>query len=508
MREENETRPVSGTSDRINRGGRSIGRFLQDFLYPPLRRNDLQSYGQTLAERSPSLTKAEKERIITRNIGPAPLMVAALFAGILAGGAASLLKWGIASFSRLVTGFFHEGSLNWWFLLLPVMGLILVGLYQRHVIHREISHGDNRLRNDFILNRCYLPTSTIYNPIIACILTLGFGGSAGSEGPIAFSGAAIGSNVGAFLRISPSKVRMLTAIGAGAGIAGIFKAPVGGVLFTIEVLGIELTTAAVAALFLACVAASTVAYLLSGCTSDISFPDAIHISYDNIPMLILFGVICGIYSTYYSSTMGLVGTWLGRIRRPLIKNITAGIAVGCLVFLFPPLYGEGYGLGTSLLNGKWDSLVAGGILGGVASSPWVFLLGAFAIMAVKSFATAATNDGGGVAGDFAPTIMIGSVAGFFYAGVLNDCFGMSLPVADYVFMGMAGILAGAVRAPLMAMFLVTEMATTGYGQFVPVAIVASLSYLTVCLFRFIGRKRSQGSPHGGCKDPRREGPPK
>ena len=478
MREENETRPVSGTSDRINRGGRSIGRFLQDFLYPPLRRNDLQSYGQSLAERSPSLTKAEKERIITRNIG----------------------KWGIASFSRLVTGFFHEGSLNWWFLLLPVMGLILVGLYQRHVIHREISHGDNRLRNDFILNRCYLPTSTIYNPIIACILTLGFGGSAGSEGPIAFSGAAIGSNVGAFLRISPSKVRMLTAIGAGAGIAGIFKAPVGGVLFTIEVLGIELTTAAVAALFLACVAASTVAYLLSGCTSDISFPDAIHISYDNIPMLILFGVICGIYSTYYSSTMGLVGTWLGRIRRPLIKNITAGIAVGCLVFLFPPLYGEGYGLGTSLLDGKWDSLVAGGILGGVASSPWVFLLGAFAIIA--------TNDGGGVAGDFAPTIMIGSVAGFFYAGVLNDCFGMSLPVADYVFMGMAGILAGAVRAPLMAMFLVTEMATTGYGQFVPVAIVASLSYLTVCLFRFIGRKRSQGSPHGGCKAPHREGPPK
>lgn len=190
----------------------------------------------------------------------------------------------------------------------------------------------------------------------------------------------------------------------------------------------------------------------------------------------------------------------------LAENIVAGLSVGCLIFLFPQLYGEGYGIGANLLGEDWDKLLAGGILSGFHPTPAVLLIGAFGIMAVKSFATAATNDGGGVAGDFAPTIMIGSVIGFFYAYMLDSYCGVTLDVPDYVFMGMAGILAGAVRAPLMAMFLVTEMATIGYGQFMPVAIVASISYLTVCTVKFIGRKRSQDSPPDGCKAPRQGDP--
>lgn len=506
MREADRQEDTSGNKSRMKPEGNRIGRFLQDFLYPSVKRDDVTGYGQSLAQRYRGISPKERKRLTARDLGAAQLMAVAMLAGILAGLAAALLKWGIAVFSKFVTGCFNADGPNWWLILLPVAGLLLVGIYQRYIIHHQISHGDDRLRNDFRLNRCYLRVSTTYNPIIACILTLGFGGSAGSEGPVAYSGAAIGSNIAALFRISPAKVRMLTAIGAGAGIAGIFKAPVGGVLFTIEVLGVELTTVAVGALFVACVSSATIAYYLSGCTSDIPFNDATPLSFEHFPLLILFGVACGLYSSYYASSMRAVARWLGRVRNPWVKNIIAGLSVGILVFLFPPLYGEGYGLGAHLLDGQWDNLLTGGILSGKEITPAILLIGAAGIMAVKGLATAATNDGGGVAGDFAPTIMIGSVTGFFYATLLDNYCGMSLPVSDYVFMGMAGILAGAVRAPLMAMFLVTEMATIGYGQFMPVAIVASLSYLTVCAVKFIGRKWSQDSPHGGCKAPRREGP--
>lgn len=425
------------------------------------------------------------------------LMLVALLTGIAAGCAASLLKFLIATLGRWLTSFFSGGSLNWWLVLLPPAGLLLTVAYQRLVLHRYIFHGEDRLRGAFASRRTYLPSYLTYSPIIASTLTLGFGGSAGSEGPIAYSGGAIGSNAGAMFRLDPKSVRLLTAIGAGAGIAGIFKAPIGGALFTVEVLGVAMTTISVIALVVACVASSLTAYLLSGCTPDIAFHHAAQISLDHLPLILLFGVFCGLYSAYYAGTMKRVGGWLSRIGNPWLKASVAGLTTGVLVFLFPPLYGEGYGLVGQLLDGGWDDLVSGGVALSVSGHAAMLLIAAGGMMLAKCVATSSTNNGGGVAGDFAPTIMAGSVVGFFYAYLLDHGLGLSLPVADYVFMGMAGILSGAVRAPLMAMFLVTEMATIGYGQFLPVALVATLSYLTVCTVRFIGRKRSQGSPHGG-----------
>lgn len=506
MRDVDENREKPTGKDTHATGGRQIARFLGEFLYPPVKRTDIVGYGQSLTQRHPDITRKEIRELAARDIGPATLMAVALLTGIVAGVAASLLKLGISFLSRSLTGLFRADGLNWWLILMPAAGLILVGIFQRYIIHRLISHGDDRLRHDFATNRCYLPLSLTYNPIIACTVTLGFGGSAGSEGPIAYSGAAIGSNIGALFRISPGKVRMLTAIGAGAGIAGIFKAPIGGVLFTIEVLGIELTTVAVAALVVSCVAASLTAYLLSGCTPDIPFHHAAQISLDNFPLILLFGIVCGLYSSYYAGSMGILSRYLGKLRNPWVKNIIAGLSIGLMTFCFPPLYGEGYGVVAHLLDGNWSDLASGGLFHGIGNHSMLLLAVAFGTIAAKSFATAATNDGGGVAGDFAPTIMAGSVVGFFYAYLLESLCGITLPVSDYVFMGMAGILAGAVRAPLMAMFLVTEMATMGYGQFMPVAIVATLSYLTVCLVKFIGRKRSPDSRHGGYKAPRREDP--
>lgn len=483
-----------------------ISRFLQRFLYPPRGGVNVVSYGETLEQRFPGLSPAQAKRIRCTHTPPAMLMLVALLTGVGAGIAAALLKFSIATLGKGLTSFFSGGSLNWWLIILPPVGLLLAVAYQRFLLHRDIFHGEDRLRGAFTSRRTYLPSDLTYSPLIASTLTLGFGGSAGSEGPIAYSGGAIGSNAGALFRLDPKAVRMLTAIGAGAGIAGIFKAPIGGALFTIEVLGVAMTTVSAIALVVACVASSLTAYLLSGCTPDIPFHHAAQISSDHFPLILLFGVFCGLYSAYYSGTMRQVRKWLGKIANPWVKAAIAGGTVGILVFLFPQLYGEGYGLVGQLLNGGWDDLTSGGIAMSLTGRGATLLMAAGGMMLTKCIATSATNNGGGVAGDFAPTIMVGSVVGFFYAYTLNDLCGLPLPVADYVFMGMAGILAGAIRAPLMAMFLVTEMATMGYGQFMPVAMVATLSYLTVCMVRFIGRKWSQGSPHGGCKAPHREDP--
>lgn len=480
----------------------NVADFLQNFLYPPRAVSDVKGYGETLSERFPRLSAAEVSAWTSRTDRPAVIMFIALITGIGAGAAAYLLKLGIAGLSLGVTSFFDPKSFNWWFILLPVIGLVTVGIFQRYIIRRKLYHGEDRLRHDFMMHRPYLPSSLTYNPLIACIITLGFGGSAGSEGPIAYSGAAIGSNVGGWMGMSPRTVRFMTAIGAGAGIAGIFKAPVGGMLFTIEVLGIELTTMAVAALVVACVASAMTTYCLSGFTPDIAFANESPINLDHWPLILLFGVFCGLYSAYYSGSMKLAGRWLGKLKNPWVKNIVAGLSIGIMLFLFPSLYGEGYGIVGALLNGSWQHIVEGGIMTSVSNLPLMLLLGALGLMLLKCFATAATNDGGGVTGNFAPTIMIGSVTGFFYAFLITHWLGIPLQISDYVFMGMAGILSGAIGAPLMAMFLVTEMATMGYGQFLPVAIVATISYLTVCLVRFIGLKMSQGFRHDGCKDPR------
>lgn len=453
---------------------------MKDWLYPPEDHPEVKGYGRTLEERFKDAPTAELQKISREHTSRMAIMVVALLTGLACGAAATLLKLCIGTVGRWLTAEFNPTAHNWWLIGLPMIGLLISDVYQRYVIRKQISHGEGRLRNDFARHACYLPIAITYSPILAATATLGFGGSAGSEGPIAYTGGAIGSNIAAWFRTSPATVRAMTAIGAGAGIAGIFKAPVGGALFTIEVLGIGMNIIAISALFVACITSGLTAYFLSGRVSDIGFPNPVHIPTDILPMVILLGVVCGVYSFYYSKTMKLTQRGLWKIRNPWVKNLLAGAFIGLSIFLFPPLYGEGYGAVAHLLGGDYSNLLSGSILHGIGSLPVALSLTALGILLVKSFATSATNNGGGVAGNFAPTIMIGSVVGFLFAYICNQWLGMNLPIPSFVFMGMAGILAGAIRAPLMAMFLVTEMAAFGYREMLPVAIVASLSYITVC----------------------------
>ncbi len=410
------------------------------------------------------------------------MMILAFITGIITGAAAFLLKHTVKWISVPITSGMNASGANWILLLTPVIGIMLTGIYQRYILHKTIYHGTDRLQKSISARKYALPGDLTYAPIVASTLTLGFGGSAGSEGPIAYTGAAIGSNIGRLFNARPTLMKVLLACGAAAGIAGIFKAPIGGALFSLEVLAVTLSVGAVLAVVLASVTAGLTAYTLSGCTPDLIFRNSLPFDWHWAPWIILLGIFCGLYSFYYSHIMTIMRLWYDSMRNPWIKNLISGSVVACLVFIFPPLFGEGYGFMSDILAGKTDALSSCSLFATDSSLTVTPILIALGIILVKAFACASTNSGGGVAGDFAPTLMAGCVAGFFFATTVNALTSLSLPVSEFAFFGMAAVMAGAIRAPFMAIFIAVEMAQT-YQLLLPVTLTAATSYLLVLALR-------------------------
>lgn len=408
--------------------------------------------------------------------------VIAVVVGLFAGLAAFLLKRAIGFTTSLLTSGINPHHFNVSLLFYPLAGIILTGLYQRYVLHRNIEHGVERIEA-CLKSRGYNPGSQyIYSPLLASTLTLGFGGSAGSEGPIATVGGAIGSGLGQKLGLRPELVRVLIGCGAGAGIAGIFKSPLGGVLFTLEVLQLELSTKTVLAQFIACIVSSMTAYVLSGCTYDIHFIQATGFNLNIIPWVVVLGIFCGVYSVYYSFIMSRMRSYFESIKQPFLRNLISGGILAALVFLFPTLYGEGYDSLSRLINGHHAVLTEAGFFSALGDNMVILILITSAILLVKPLAACSTNSGGGVAGDFAPALFAGAIAGFFFGIVTNTVFNTAIPTANMAFIGMAAVMAGVVRAPLMAIFLVAEMAD-GYQYFLGLLLAAYISYGIVCYLK-------------------------
>ncbi|MBD5259036.1 MAG: chloride channel protein [Barnesiella sp.] len=408
------------------------------------------------------------------------LIVTAVGVGLITGVGAEALRFIIGKITAGTFWLMDALDANWLLLLLPVVGVVLCGIYCRYVLKDDMEFGCQRI-HDALLRKDYrMRGHIVYGPIVSCALTLGFGGSAGSEGPIAYAGAGIGSNVGKLFGLSPNTLRILIGCGAGAGIAGIFKAPVGGALFAIEVLGVEFTTMSVMALAACCVASWFTSYVCSGMTLDL--PMHIVHSFDAalIPAALLLGLCCGFYSLYYNFLMDKAEHAIMRVGNPWVKNVASGLMIGGCLFLFPALYGEGYGVVGGLINGHDAGLLSRSLFGG-SGSVWIPVVILAGILAVKSFACGMTNAGGGVGGDFAPTLFAGCMAGMLFASVSNLALGTSLPVADFALFGMAGVMAGTIQAPLMAMFLTVEM-TGHFDVFFPLMVTALISFVTVRLF--------------------------
>lgn len=409
------------------------------------------------------------------------VLLLSLMTGVLTGVCAWLLKLMIDSLTRLASGAVTATGLRCTVVVIPVVGIGLAALFCRYVLRQGVDNGVARLVSDLKTGDRRLSGKTVYGSMIASALTLGAGGSAGSEGPIAYAGAGIGSRIGLFLRVKPSILTILVACGAAAGIAGIFKAPIGGALFAFEVLRVELSSAAVLAVFLATLTSAMTAYMMSDCTLDIAVlsPGA----FDNGTLLwtALLGIVCGIYSLYYTRTGSLTKRFLTTRSHAVTAWVASGLITGVMILLFPSLYGEGYGVISSVINSTEKAIGHDGIMALWDGAPWTLAAACAGILLLKGAGSSAANNGGGVAGDFAPTLFAGCILGLLYATGIDAWGAADINSAHYALIAMAGVMAGVIRAPLMAIFLTTEM-VGGIDFLLPSSISALISYWIVMLF--------------------------
>lgn len=409
------------------------------------------------------------------------VIILALIVGVLGGVAALILKTLIHIISSFLTSYLTISEGNYLFLLYPVAGILLSSLYVKYVVRDDISHGVTRVLYAISQNKSRLKKHNMYTSVIASSITIGFGGSVGAEGPIVYTGAAIGSNLGRVFRMSPRILMILVGCGAAAGIAGIFKAPIAGMLFTLEVLMIDLTTVSVMPLLIASITAATVAYVFTGYDVEFFFLQSEPFVTARIPYVVLLGVFLGFVSLYFTRTMNMMEKIFRKLDSQWKKVAVGGGILALLVFLFPPLYGEGYSSIVDLLSGHTSSIVNSSIFYKDREQVWWILGFIAALVLLKSFATSATNGGGGVGGTFAPSLYVGCMAGFFFAFFLNTIFDLDLSTKNFALMGMAGVMSGVMHAPLMGIFLTAEL-TGGYDLFLPLLIASTISYGTIKFF--------------------------
>lgn len=413
------------------------------------------------------------------------VVMLAIVIGIASGLAAVLLKFLISTISTVINSVGVTTQANYYYLLFPIVGILLSGLYVRYVVRDNISHGVTRVLYAIAQKKSRLKTHNMYASLVASSITIGCGGSVGAEGPIVFTGAAIGSNLAQAFRLSPHLLMMLVGCGAAAGIAGIFKAPIAGVLFTVEVLMLDLTAGSVMPLIMASVAGATVSYVFTGYNVEFFFSQSEPFYTSRIPYVIVLGVMCGFVSLYFNKTIGLMEDVFGRMQGRWQRFMLGSVVLSVLIFLFPPLFGEGYGAINNLLNGDVASIFDNSLFYSFRNNTMSTILFVGGLCLFKSFATSATNGGGGVGGTFAPSLYVGCMAGFFFAYTLN-AVGFASPsvplsIKNFALLGMAGVMAGVMQAPLMAIFLTAEM-TGGYSLFLPLLIVAAISYGTCRVF--------------------------
>lgn len=411
------------------------------------------------------------------------LLALSLVVGVLCGIAAQALKWLIHAIQQLLTSHFSLTQVNWLYLVWPCVGLIIAYLFVHYVVRYDISHGVTRVLYAISQRKSRLKRRNIYGAIGGAAVTIGFGGSVGAEGPIVLAGASIGSQVGQAFRLSPKLLMILVGCGAAAGIAGIFRAPIAGMLFTLEVLMIDLTGATVMPLLISSITAATVAYCMEGYTAEFFFTQSEPFLTSKIPYALLLGVFTGFVSLYFSKSVMLMERVFRGIDSRLLRYIMGASMLALLIFLFPPLYGEGYDSINQLLAGKPGSITGGTLFYVDRNATWFIAAFIGAIILCKAFATAATNGAGGVGGTFAPSLFVGALSGYLFAYICNLLpFGIELSGSNFALLGMAGVMAGVMHAPLMGIFLTAEM-TGGYDLFLPLLIVSTLSYGTVRIFQ-------------------------
>ncbi|MDR0874365.1 MAG: chloride channel protein [Prevotellaceae bacterium] len=408
------------------------------------------------------------------------VLVLALLVGFFTALAAFALKSAIDLIHELLKKGIDINGANILYLIYPSVGILIASLFVRYVVKDDISHGVTKILYAISQRKNRIKPHNIWSSLAASSITIGFGGSVGAEAPMVLTGSAIGSNLGSFFKVNQKTMQLLLGCGAAGALAGIFKAPIAGVFFTLEVLMLDMTMASLIPLTICSVTATSVAYFLMGDAPFFNFAITEPFSITRIPAIILLGLVCGFVSLYFTRGMNWIEDIFRKLNMPYKKLILGGIILSLLIFLFPSLYGEGYDTINLLLGGNGKEVMDGSIFYTGASREEFLILYLVLVLLFKIFASAATNGAGGTGGIFAPSLFMGCLTGFLLGHVLN-LLGFNVPEANFALAGMAGVMAGVMHSPLTAIFLIAEL-TGGYSLFMNLMITATISYLTIIMF--------------------------
>jgi chloride channel protein, CIC family len=404
-----------------------------------------------------------------------------LVVGLLSALAAALLKYSIHYIHKILTQGITSASGNFLYLAFPLIGMFLTFIFVKFIVRDNISHGISRILFSISRKKGKLNTHNTWTSLIASTLTIGFGGSVGAEAPIVLTGSSIGSVLGRFFKLNYKNVTLLIGCGAAGAVSGIFKAPIAGIVFTLEILMLDLTISSIVPLLISSVTAATVAYFLMGNKVLFNFTVIGAFNLSNIPWYLLLGIISGLISLYFSKmTLFLEGSYF-KINNAYLRLVLGGIVLGGLIYLFPPLYGEGYDTIMLLLQGNTESVLNSSIFSHFSGNFWVIILFMSCLVLLKVVASSSTNGAGGVGGIFAPTLFLGGINGYLVAGILKRVTNVELHDNRFVLVGMAGMMAGVMHAPLTAIFLIAEI-TGGYNLLIPLIITSTAAYITTRSF--------------------------
>lgn len=405
------------------------------------------------------------------------LLVLAVAVGFMAGMVAVILKNLVYLIGELLTWGFVKDYFNVLYVAYPLLGLVLTVYIVKRVIRKEPGSGIPSVLYAISRRQSTLKRHNIYSALLTSFVTVGFGGSAGLESPTVQTTAAMGSNLGAALHLNQRTRTLLIACAAAGSMASMFQAPVAAIVFAVEVIMIDLTTASIVPILLASISALVTSHLFL--SEDVLF----HIkhsdlfSFAHIHFYILLGIFTGIFSIYFNRIFLGGKRWLSRFRLPYRKALFGGLALGIIIFFLPPLYGEGYEMINRLMEDDLSAVAERSVFYEYRNNEYIMLLFIAALLVLKVVATTVTLGSGGVGGVFAPSLFVGASLGYFFTRFCRTFDIAELPVASFTLVGMAGLLAGVLHAPLTSIFLIAEI-TGGYELFVPLMITAAISYYT------------------------------
>lgn len=409
------------------------------------------------------------------------VIILSFFVGVCSGLAAVVLKYSIFFVKQFVVDNFANNDYNLLLLASPAVGILITMLYVRYFVKDNLGHGITKILYAISQNDSNLRKHHAYSSIIASSFTIGFGGSVGAEAPIALTGAGLGSNIGKLFKMDYKTITLLVACGAAGGIAGAFKAPIAGMIFTLEILMLNLTLASIVPLLVSAITATSITFYFLGFDVEFSMLAIMPFKMRDLPFYFILGIFTGFVSLMFTR-----GTWfcekkMGQIRNPYTRWIVGSTLLGLLIFLFPPLYGEGYSTIAQLLSNHSNTFNSGSPFALLGNSNMSLLLFAAGVILFKTMATSLTTTAGGVGGTFAPSLFLGGVAGYFFALLTNCTELYNVPLTNFTLVGMAGVMAGVMHAPLTAIFLIAEI-TNGYQLLMPLMLTSTISYLTIGFF--------------------------